>query len=247
MAAGKKPVARKTAADRLAEKRAKYAGEQLRADGKPVVHKELMAAAELAFDDQIDRKKERDEKDKLFFTLNRLTIVDLHLSGYTPEEISGILELSEDYVKTQLKQIQGVINTRMLSLSENLILVQFARTEHLMRANMPYAIAGDGKATERVLKIMQQQLELQKLIIPPEDEAARDNLEKFQRTITSTNVLYEVAQGSMSQEWLQASNMTVDDLFATVASFEDTAPPTKPKDTADDPEPNPSPATGETT
>lgn len=246
MAAGKKPVARKTAADRLAEKRAKYAGEQLRADGKAVVHKEMIAAAELAFDDQIDRKRERDEKDKLFFTLNRLTIVDLHLSGYSPEEISGILELSESYVVEQLKKIQVVINTRMLSLSENLILVQFARTEHLMRANMPYAIAGDGKATERVLKIMQQQLELQKLLIPPEDEAARDNLEKFQRTITSTNVLYEVAQGNMTEEWLQASNMTVDDLFATVASFEDAAIPEKPKEAADD-KSDSSPTTGETT
>jgi len=220
MAAGKKPAGRMTAAERLAKKRAKYAGEQLRADGKPVEHKALMASAEIAFEDQIDKKRERDEKDKLFFTLNRLSILDLYLSGYDPDEIGTILTLSTDYVKQQIKQLQGVLNTRMLVLSENLILTQFARTELLMKSQMPYAIAGDGRAVDRVIKVMQQQLELQKLIIPPEDEAARDSLEKFQRTITSTNVLYEVAQGSMSDEWLQASNMSVDDLFETVASFE---------------------------
>jgi len=107
----------------------------------------------------------------------------------------------------------------MLALSENLVLVQLARTEQLMKKYYPLALDVDDKAFDRVVRLMQLQLDLQKSVVMPEDDGQMNKLEKFQRTITTNSHLYDIVQANIDDGWVKDSTMTVDDLFAKVQEF----------------------------
>jgi len=212
------PSSQKTAKQRLEEKRLKMRSQE-RSDGQPVQNPDKLAQLEKSFEDDWEEKSKTSRSRRLVFSLTRLSIADMYLSGYSVEEIAEHLTYSEAHVTQQIRTVQTAINSRMLALSENLVLVQLARTEQLMKKYYPLALDVDDKAFDRVVRLMQLQLDLQKSVVMPEDDGQMNKLEKFQRTITTNSHLYDIVQANIDDGWVKDSTMTVDDLFAKVQEF----------------------------